>query len=823
MKWIVALVVLAAFLPLFGAPSLHPQERELLLQMLESAELDSVSLTYEKDWDLSTKFKESGQLSELQNPWLAFEKVDSLRRILAPDSLFYWKQERMEALAELASAGSQPLDIELYKAELNRLWQSRVHQSRDIFGFVEDLLLDFSDDLKLALPFDNAVSDSLTSFFFKAFHESEDSLALGRFLDSRAYPREGSVAVLDWLPHLEKADLSALYAVFSRYQSFAELIRDKAAELQFQNPRPLRYQSRYGLMLIGSPNADHYPAEIKELCFLLEPGGDDLYELELYADHNKPFYLLIDLAGNDIYQNRAQAQQFSVCQGLGISLDLAGDDIYRGGDFAFSAGLGAVLHLDSSGEDIYDSGLFSQGAAFFGPAILCDLDGDDLYSATTMAQGMGSSRGFGMILDISGSDRYLLGRKFNHAPLMPNDYRSMGQGMGFGFRPDFAGGTGMIFDAAGNDKYMGGVYAQGVGYWYATGILIDESGNDVYNAVYYPQGSGIHLANGYLYDGGGDDAYYTRNGPGQGAGHDWGLGILLDKSGDDAYSIPGGNGLGLSNSVGVFVDSRGNDRYERKVDNAYGFGALSRRTGSIGLFLDAAGTDSYPDSIFTNNKLWNRGSYGIGYDLEHFVSAADLPPAIVDEALVDSLAAISEIFAAAAEWEVGSAIKRVRHARGVLIRRAEEAIPYITAEKLGSKSGLEYRAMEELIDNSGAFKEELFKWIEVSDTLKAKDALSLIAGTGDSLLLDPIQSLLSRDKYVGTCLGCLGAIDTDLSIDILQSWLDCPIERYRYIAARSLLGIGKPRALNLLRGMRGDKSFLIQSMVRSLPEDTSGE
>jgi hypothetical protein len=106
---------------------------------------------------------------------------------------------------------------------------------------------------------------------------------------------------------------------------------------------------------------------------------------------------------------------------------------------------------------------------------------------------------------------------------MPNDYRTMGQGMGFGMRPDYAGGLGLLYDKSGNDKYIGGVYAQGVGYWYATGILIDESGNDVYNAIYYPQGSGIHLASGILYDGAGDDTYYSRNGPGQGAGHDWAL------------------------------------------------------------------------------------------------------------------------------------------------------------------------------------------------------------------------------------------------------------------------------------------------------------
>jgi hypothetical protein len=38
----------------------------------------------------------------------------------------------------------------------------------------------------------------------------------------------------------------------------------------------------------------------------------------------------------------------------------------------------------------------------------------------------------------------------------------------------------------------------------------------------------------------------------------------VDSAGNDAYSIQGGNGLGLSNSVAIFVDKSGNDRYERK-------------------------------------------------------------------------------------------------------------------------------------------------------------------------------------------------------------------------------------------------------------------
>jgi HEAT repeat protein len=119
--------------------------------------------------------------------------------------------------------------------------------------------------------------------------------------------------------------------------------------------------------------------------------------------------------------------------------------------------------------------------------------------------------------------------------------------------------------------------------------------------------------------------------------------------------------------------------------------------------------------------------------------------------------------------------------------------------KLDSKSGLEYRALEEFLDSSDIFKQELYSYLDDADSLKAKNALSLIAGTGDSLLIEPIKRFLTTGKYRTAWLGALGAVKTAESIAILNTWCHSEVERYRYIAARSLLAIGSPEAKAILR------------------------
>ena len=51
------------------------------VDMLDSAGLTSNSLKFEKDWDLSTKYKFNWQLNQLQNPWLALEDIQHIKEL----------------------------------------------------------------------------------------------------------------------------------------------------------------------------------------------------------------------------------------------------------------------------------------------------------------------------------------------------------------------------------------------------------------------------------------------------------------------------------------------------------------------------------------------------------------------------------------------------------------------------------------------------------------------------------------------------------------------------------------------------------------------
>jgi hypothetical protein len=524
------------------------------------------------------------------------------------------------------------------------------------------------------------------------------------------------------------------------------------------------------------------------------------------------------MQGDDTYHNPGLAAQQAVSFGCGYLHDYQGDDIYKGNDFAFSALMGFQALQDDQGNDTYTSGLFTQAAAMFGISVLHDKAGNDLYTATEFAQGLGGTKGFGLLLDNSGNDVYYTGGRYLHAPLAPFDYRSMAQGFGFGMRSDLAGGIGVLYDGKGNDHYEGGVYAQGVAYWYAIGALFDESGNDYYDAVYYPQGSGIHLANGALIDMSGEDHYYSKHGPGQGNGHDWSVGIFVDKKGNDQYSVEGGNGLGLTNSVGIFVDSEGDDKYENRSTSNYGYANAARETAGLGLFLDAGGKDTYPDSTKAENITWHQGTYGIGRDIDMNKTVTTQMEALAEgeSAIVDSLDAIDRIFAIASEWEVGSAVKRVKAAREILLKREAEAVPYVLKNKMSSKSGLEYRALEILTQSSKALQHSLYTVLHDQDSLSVKNAMALLTTVADSTAIDSLAVFLASNKYIPTVISCLGSFKSQKALDLITPWLSHPTEKYRYIAARSLKTMNTPASLALLKTMENDQSFLIKAMIRQL-------
>ncbi|MEN6446100.1 MAG: HEAT repeat domain-containing protein [Candidatus Cloacimonas sp.] len=801
----------------------HPlAEKDLceLEKMLAAIQLSPSDLNYEKDWDLSTWGKSQDFLRALQEPYYGLDLMQQIRKAANEAN----DDEKFAYLADVlyrkAIDEDSAFSIYLRYKEfyLQDFWH-KVKQPKDICNFYETALNQIIPVLAKAYSnYDNEQWDKYVAYLFTALMENEDKDSYAAYFAKHHLPV---------LAEIEDAEIKELMGSLSeldlqqagmQFLALADVISSEAGKLSYKNKKPIVKIGKYGTMLIGTLNDDYYNDKMlkKPLILLIEPGGNDKYTMTLATGAKNYTYLLIDYNGDDSYLNPAIGGQFLALSGLGISDDKAGNDIYRTGDFSFAAMMGLQIHRDFSGNDIYESGLFSQGAAVRGLSLLQDIEGNDFYSASCLAQGCGSIRSTGALLDFGGADNYTIGGKYFHSPLMPNDYLTLGQGMGFGFRPDFAGGLGLLFDKKGNDRYMGGVYAQGSAYWYALGMLIDESGNDVYNAIYYPQGSGIHLAGGFLFDGEGEDTYYSRHGPGQGAGHDWGVGIFIDAKGDDAYSIEGGNGLGLSNSVGIFVDKSGNDRYERNNPQNYGNAAYSRVTGSIGLFLDEGGTDIYPDTLKADGKVWKQGTYAIGSDLispaiSEKVKQAEmemLPPPTSDEPM-------EQIFAAASEWEVGNAVERVKKAREIMLFRADEAIDYITKNKLGTKSGLEYRALEVLVDANADFKKELFNYVDAEDSLKAKNALTLIAETGDSTLIEPLRKHLENGKYVTTCLSLLGSIKNAESVNLLAQYAFHPCERYRYLAAKSLKQIGTPEAYNCLKQMANDSSFLVKALIRT--------
>ena len=214
---------------------------------------------------------------------------------------------------------------------------------------------------------------------------------------------------------------------------------------------------------------------------------------------------------------------------------------------------------DDGGSDTYQGKTFTQGAAGYGIGILYD---DAVQAAPTLTTdeetkdpidhrglrqrpplGLGTAQGFSRTLrrgalhqharqrDLRGGRR-LPARTALRRPLpvllaglLHRRARARHRG-----RHRAADRT-----CDGNDRYLGDIYNQGVGYWYAAGLLYDGGGNDHYEMTQYGQGSGIHLAVGGLIDVAGSDAYVMHSGLGQGGSHDYAASVFHDRAGNDRY------------------------------------------------------------------------------------------------------------------------------------------------------------------------------------------------------------------------------------------------------------------------------------------------
>ena len=198
--------------------------------------------------------------------------------------------------------------------------------------------------------------------------------------------------------------------------------------------------------------------------------------------------LSIDHAGNDLYaaldDNYVQGFGFL---GIGLLVDLAGNDRYVAKHFAQGAGIIGVGALwDSGGDDVYDGHAFVQGAGMFGLGMLLDDQGNDVYDCATLGQGGATTLGLGLLSDLAGNDLYRLGKDTLKDAL--GQLPGYGQGGALSFRAypwegklTAYGGVGMLVDDQGDDVYdAGGWNDQGGSYIMSLGVLVDNHGSDHY-------------------------------------------------------------------------------------------------------------------------------------------------------------------------------------------------------------------------------------------------------------------------------------------------------------------------------------------------------
>ena len=372
-----------------------------------------------------------------------------------------------------------------------------------------------------------------------------------------------------------------------------------------------------GKVVVGGPETTWY---YDDAAFIIDVGGDDYYLNNAGASRDEaPISVCIDLSGNDTYTSATSFCQGSGQFGTGILLDLEGDDRYMGKEFCQGSGLfGMGFLYDEEGDDSYHADLFCQGCGSFGIGILREDDGNDVYVGRMFSQGIGLTKGAGGIIDLKGNDVYFTGAKYPDFRDPERSCRSLGQGFGFGIRPDTvtvgaSGGIGVLIDERGNDTYHGDYFAQGSSYYFSFGMLYDKRGHDRYYSGRYSQGAGIHSSVGMLKDGGGDDFYHAYFGISQGCGYDTGIGYLVDHDGNDFYtSNTISQGVGYEKGFGILSDFGGVDHYSAHTGSqGYSYPSRNETFPGIGILSDMGGDSDIFSEEVKNDTLQYKANAGI--------------------------------------------------------------------------------------------------------------------------------------------------------------------------------------------------------------------
>lgn len=340
-----------------------------------------------------------------------------------------------------------------------------------------------------------------------------------------------------------------------------------------------------------------------EAAVLINLGGDNYYANNTGSSvpGKLPSAVLVDFAGNDRYENWAPMRQGCGFMGVGILVDIEGDDRYLGARYVQGAGfMGVGILADLAGDDEYRAMDHGQGVGQFGAGLLLDDSGHNVYEGRQVCQGVGFTAGVGLLYsaDEDGNDRY-----FNKG-VQASSYRDAGsfegwgQGLGVGHRPYASGGLGILFDAGGDDRFEGGAFSMGGGYFFGMGILNNRAGHDRYSGSRYGMGFTAHQAVGVFLDDAGDDVYETSHFVAMGMAWDESCTLFVDRSGDDLYTAHGfAFGAAAMNGFALFIEGGGTDRFVGVKPGAV-HGNSYHGGSSIAYFLGLGdGSNTYPHRV----------------------------------------------------------------------------------------------------------------------------------------------------------------------------------------------------------------------------------
>jgi len=172
--------------------------------------------------------------------------------------------------------------------------------------------------------------------------------------------------------------------------------------------------------------------------------------------------------GRRTYPRTGHSSAFEMAGGVGMVIDIAGDDRYDSSNFSQACGyfFGVGLKLDLAGNDVHGAARYGHGSgAHFGMGLFIDYDGKDVYRSTGPTYNGGCAWDRSAFLFIeggNGDDSYQWERSAGlgradigswslFAEMGGNDVYSVGSGLGRVSRKSLS----VFYDRSGVDNYQG--------------------------------------------------------------------------------------------------------------------------------------------------------------------------------------------------------------------------------------------------------------------------------------------------------------------------------------------------------------------------------